>query len=215
MTKHLSLKSISSANLKNGYLFQFFPELKKLKDNYELNSWHDETTFDHTIKVIKKFESWHNRQKRNTLYKHFNNKIDTHKKIDLFKLALFLHDIGKTKTITINSDNTSSFPEHEKASYNMSPSLLKKFDLSLPEKRYILFLIRYHYLPHQSFTDLETETNKNFLRLKEKYPKLFIELIVFGLVDTQGSKLNKKNPSEFKKRMKKYTQLLKDIKTAS
>ena len=52
------LKQINSENIKNGLLEKDVPELYELKNVFGNNNWHYETTFDHTVNVLKEFEKF-------------------------------------------------------------------------------------------------------------------------------------------------------------
>lgn len=207
----ISCLEINSTNLKNGHLVDLLPELSTMKKTYEQNAWHNETTFEHVTKIMEKLEEWIYNIPLD-IKKYFDEKIENNSKLDLLKIIILLHDIGKTKTQINNNDGTTSFPDHEKSSFQLAPALLTKFNITIKECEYILPLIRDHYLPHQAFKDSLEETDKNFISLKNSFPNIFLELVVFGMLDTQGSKLSEKNPGEFKTRMEQYNKILLRVK---
>lgn len=200
-------ETTSQVNFSSEYILQTLPELEKLKTVFEHNAWHEETTYEHIENIIKAFESWSSSLKEHGARQHLNTRITKYRRLELFPLIIWLHDFAKKDTFTKRPDGTTTFPNHEDISADQASTLLHQFPLSEQEKSYVVKIIRHHSLPHIVLSD-KTNFQAKLLELEKSYPDIYIDLLSFGMLDTQGSKLSQKNPEEYEWRIKQYEKCL-------
>lgn len=204
----INLLTIDSSALASQQILSILPILKPLQETQERNAWHDETTYEHITAIMEQFEQWQVSLPTGELRNYLTQTFDTFSRLELLKIVILFHDLGKAETIITNPDGTTSFPDHESKSAEKAVSLLNQFSLSLREKQYILDLIIKHSLPHIILSDREHYEAK-LTELKKSKPDIFIDLLTFAMLDTMGSKLRDKNPSEFEFRINQYNNWLK------
>lgn len=205
----LKIKKITIDKLKSGKLKKELPEFYGLKKVIENNSWHNnESTFTHTLNVLKDLEKFLRNNKNIKLRKYLNQSIDNYKRKDLLFLATVFHDLGKKETI-IKNGKLSSFPAHEKISILKSKNILKDFDLSKKEKEIVLGIIKYHSDLHLIVEEENKNLQKQFDKLMKLSKDFSIELIIMVMADTAGSYLKKTAPERYNFRMNFYKEVLK------
>ncbi|KKQ45904.1 MAG: tRNA nucleotidyltransferase, CC-adding [Candidatus Moranbacteria bacterium GW2011_GWC2_37_8] len=205
----LTIKEITIDKLKSGKLKKDFPEFYELKRVIENNPWHNnESTFTHTLNVLKDLEKFLRNNKNTKLKKYLNQSVDGYKRKDLLFLATVFHDLGKKETI-IKNGKLSSFPEHEKISILKSKNILKDFDLSKKEREIVLGIIKYHSDLHSIVDEDNENLKKQFDKLMKSSKDFFAELIIMVMADTAGSYLKKTAPARYDFRMNFYKEALK------
>jgi len=182
------------------------PELYELKNVFENNQWHHETTFEHILLVLREFENIASDHRIDFL----NEKIDNHTKFDLLKIAILLHDISKNDTLQIAEDKTTSFPSHEEYGAKKSKVILNRFELTENEARFIIAVIGNHGAPHNILGYRENSDQK-LDELKNQIPEIYRETMLVAVADTMGSKMKQNNPNEFDFRIGKYKKILEII----
>jgi len=184
---------ITIDNIKNGLFEKELPEFYELKDIFENNPWHHESTFEHTLNAISELE-------------HFlkSNELPNEK---VFRVMLLLHDISKKETKTINEEGLTYFIGHEQQGAKKAKLLIDRFNFSDSEKDYVISLIENHDRPHTLFDDMDN-VNQAASLLKQEFPEMYNELLVFGMLDTMSSILKDNRPDEYKFRIGKYRELL-------
>jgi UTP:GlnB (protein PII) uridylyltransferase len=207
----LKIEEITIAKLKFGKLKKELPEFYELKKVIENNPWHDnESTFTHTLAVLKELENFLKNNKNNKLKKYLNERLDNYERKDLLYLAAVLHDLGKKETM-VKKGKSSSFPKHEKVSAVKAKNILRKFNLSLREKNIVLGIIRNHSDLH-AIIDRENKNLKTQFSGLMKLSKGFsIELIILVMVDTADSYLKKTMLERYDFRMNFYKEKLAKI----
>lgn len=199
----INVNEIFVQNIKDGSLRKKLPEVYELQNVFENNPWHYETTFEHTLKAMEKYQEILSKYSFDFL----EDTVNKYKKRDLFRIVLLLHDIAKKETIVIENNRQTSFPNHEIKGGLKSKTILEKFKLGQKEKTYICLIISNHKYPHNILGDRENcDARLNALSLDLK--DIYKELLLFGMVDTMGSKLKSKNEEEYKFRIDKYKKLL-------
>jgi hypothetical protein len=203
--KQLEISQITSDELISGSLEKRLPEVYALKENYEKNPWHDESTFEHTMMVFEEYKKFFDSLVGKTK-EYFKDKISNEQKKDLFKLVILLHDIAKPETLKPNDNGETFFPGHESLGSQKAVAILSRFVLDEAQKEYITTIIANHAKAHDIVFDKKLYQQK-FAQLKDDFSDIYLELLVFGYVDTRGCKLKAKDPVEFEFRMKAYSEL--------
>jgi len=179
------------------------PEIKILKDNFEKNGWHEETTYEHTLDVLKEYQKF---ESKGLLP--FNKKeTGRYSNYDLLKVVILLHDIAKPDTKVIDQNKETLFPKHEEFGAEKAKKMLEKLDFREDEIKYITSVIGFHGEPHKRLSDRENYLNL-FADLKKQISDIFNETVFIAMVDTMGSKLGQKNPEDYGFRIKKYKEIL-------
>ncbi len=196
---------LNRANIVAGKLKNLAPELYELQEAIEhsADGWHDhESVFDHTLSVMNAMEKILLDYRK--LKKIFGKKIDKNTKKILLKVATILHDVGKKKTM-VEQDGFTKCPGHEKMGVDIAEKILKNFNISEAETRYVLDIIANHTELHKLLSPDTPNFQKDFVNIKNKFGNnIYPELIVLTYADTVNSKLRKTNPKEFRYRMDFY-----------
>jgi len=184
-------------------LRSLIPEIQSLKDNFEKNLWHEESTLTHTLEVLKEL----NKFKQSSLIPFDKKKIGRYSNYELFEVAILLHDIAKPETKTLDINQDTLFPQHEKYGAEKAKEILKKIDFNEDEIEYITSVIKHHGEPHKRLSDRENYRDL-FHELEKQIPNTFKDTVFLAMIDTMGSKLQKKNPYEYNFRIEKYKEIL-------
>jgi len=213
------IKLPSVKEIKNGKLEKVIPELYALKGTVENNPWHNqEPVFDHVLSVLENLGKII-RDSNKSITKLFDEIVDVNSKKDLLYLATLLHDIGKGETITDLGNGARGCPNHEKKSAQITEKILKRFNLSPKESKIIIDIVGNHGIIHDiiglkcknfkkggekehdlthAIAGLENKNfNEEYRKFKNKFSKIYPELIFLAFADTVGSYLKKTEPSEF------------------
>jgi predicted HD phosphohydrolase len=102
------------------------PYVTRLQGIDERNSWHNETTYEHTLNVY--------------------NYAKSQNESDSFLIAALLHDVGKYETRKQLPCGNTSFPNHELVGYNFVKPILGE---GVTDREMILTLVRDHGLVHE------------------------------------------------------------------
>ena len=199
----IDVKDISIEKIKNGDFKDDIPEFYELKNVFENNLWHYETTFDHTLMVLEEYEKF----VQNNKIGYLDEKIGHYSKRELFQIAILLHDISKKETIVIAEDQTTSFPNHEEEGGKKAKNILDNFDISQAEKKFIVSVISNHGKPHIILGDRDNCDSK-LNELKNEISEIYRETLILAMVDTMGSKLKQNDQEEYNFRINKYRSIL-------
>lgn len=205
----MKINDITISKLESGKLRKELPDFYELKKIIENNHWHkNESTFAHTITVLKALKRFLNNNKNKKLRSYLNKKIDNYQRKDLLFLATILHDFGKKETIE-KEGKISSFPKYEIISVKKAKKVLKNFILSAREKNIILGIIKKHSDLH-SIVEVENQKLDNqFQKINKLSDDFIIELIIMVMADTADSYLKETNFQKYKFRMNFYKEKLK------
>jgi UTP:GlnB (protein PII) uridylyltransferase len=203
----IKLSDVTIEKIKNEYFINDLPELYELKNVIENNLWHvNDSVFNHTINVLQNMESLLN--KTNEKIKNYlNEKIEKYSRRDLLFLATIFHDIGKKETFVKEGDITSTY-KHPEIGYSKTKKILEMFDLSQNEKNIVLDIIENHGVVSDIVNFENDNLEEDIKSFNNDYKSIFIELILFIMADTSGSKLKNKNPLEYKFRMDFYKNII-------
>lgn len=141
-------------------LQQFLPELSDLKGIAQPHKFHEEgDVWNHTLGVVKAFESHHS--------------------LDVRVAAVF-HDVGKAQTFSISNDRIH-FNDHASASKDLLRAIGKRF--LLPNKRLqkLAFLVGHHMMM-QDLLDMNEERKAHWY-----YHEWFTELLELFYLDIAGT----------------------------
>lgn len=208
----VSLNDISVKNLIGDKIISDLPEFYELKKVVENNIWHNESVFNHTIKILSLYESalfdkTDNDFLSRSLKKILSEKIDSVSKIDLFKLVILFHDISKIDTIILDRFGLTCCPEHEEAGCLKTKFILDRFALSDCCKEYILTIIKYHGIPHVILDNIKEA--ESLLKERSKiFFGIYPDLLLFCLLDTMGSHLKITDPENYNNRLVFYKKIL-------
>lgn len=134
------------------------------------------------------------------IYKAFNN---IQPKFDL-KLAMLLHDIGKTKVKTTDTHNIDHFYTHSQISWEMAKIILKDLKIDNKTRDKVLFLIK----EHDTFIDTDKTLIKQ--QLRKWGEENFFDLIKVRIADDSAKTLSlvKCNIDRFKATEKKAKEII-------
>lgn len=120
---------------KSGILESIIPEVKSMKEVGQCK-YHKVDCFSHTIYALEEFEKLIREKNFPThlnecIWKYLNTIVeDDIQVLDLLKLGVFLHDIGKSKAKTVDENGRIHFKGHEKFSGDIAIEVGKNLNLS-------------------------------------------------------------------------------------
>lgn len=193
----MNLNFIKTINKNN--VFKFFPELEKLENVFENNICHnDESVYSHIMQVFGNCK--HIMNKLDEKQQKFFDRIISENRIkDLFLVAVFFHDIGKFETIKVKN-NTTICNNHEKIGARLlTQTRLNKLDKV--EFKYIQMIVKNHSLLQLSL-DNKKNFEKQYVKLKNKYKSIILELTILGIADIYNGDLEKNNKQEYEYRIR-------------
>lgn len=175
-----------------GILEKIIPEVSSMKEVGECK-YHKTDCFHHTIYALEEFEKL---IRENNFPRHLKECIceylniiveDDIKVLDLLKLGLFLHDIGKAKAKTIDENGRIRFRGHEKFSGDIAIELGNKLKLSPKSIELLYKYTRYH----MCLLIIYKKNNASHDVLKEMFDKLqddVIGIMLLGFADIIATK---------------------------
>ena len=102
------------------------------------------------------------------------------------KLAALCHDIGKIDSVIDQENGRRSFRNHEAISTFYAKDVLESFDITLEQKRDVMFIVANHGSLYQFFTE-NGISEKNIAEIQRRYPLRDLELLFeFYKYDHQG-----------------------------
>ncbi len=137
------------------------------------------------LQAVYETNAWHNHQQ---VFDHILRVFSHLKKYSQNNLLLWaglLHDIGKKENIA----------NHVLIGARKAEKILARLKFSPKDRDYIVTIVKLHGLT----TDLQQVKN-----LKAKFPRIFNDLMIFGLADTQSSQLKQNNPQDYQYRVNFY-----------
>lgn len=202
----LKISDVTVKKLKANKFVKDLPEVYEMKNVVEDNPWHHkQIVFDHTLLVMEELK---NVIANHPNIKHYlSNVIGSYSKEELLFIAALLHDISKKETM----DKTGFSPFHEEKGAEKAAKILERFNLTFPEKKYILDIIAIHGKMHMFLINREEQKEGMLLEFKREVGKLFTELVVLTLADTIACDLRKNDPKEFEYKVKFYEDILRKV----
>lgn len=202
----INITDISIDKIIGGEFQKEIPELYELKNTFENNRWHHETTFEHTVSVLSEYEKIISTNQIDWL----DVKINNNSKKSLLRIAILLHDISKIDTLQVSDDKTTAFPNHEEEGAEKARNILQRFKLTENEINFISSIIKNHGKPHEILRNRD-DCDRMFDDLKINIPNIYNETILLAMVDTMGSKLKLNDREAYDFRISKYKNILKFI----
>lgn len=130
-------------------LEELIPQARGMKEVGKCK-YHVVDCFQHTLYALEEFEKLVKEDEfpshlRDFIWKYLNREIEKDIKVlDLLKLSVFLHDIGKAKAKTIDENGRIHFKGHEKFSGIISREVSKTLELSQESSDIIFKITSYH-----------------------------------------------------------------------
>lgn len=177
---------------KSGILEDVIPEVYSMKEVGQCK-YHKVDCFNHTIYALEEFEKL---IKENKFPRHLNERIwqylntiseDNIKFLDLLKLGIFLHDIGKYNAKTIDQNGRVHFKGHEIFSGEIAKEVGKNLNLSQKSIELLYNYTRYH----MYLLTIYKKSNASYEVLKEMFDKLqddVIGVMLLGFADITATK---------------------------
>ena len=191
----LRIEDLTLENLKSGNLRIDLPEFYELQNCIEnFPPWHfNESVYDHVISVLTELEKIFHR-KNKSLESYFLEKpSQDYTRRQLLYLATVFHDIGKPETLVVERDKRYC-PGHEQIGTEKSRKILSRFNLLQAEKNRVLQIIELH--GDFCVTSHGKAAIQDYIKLKQKYPHIFLDLIVFELADTKALHVSEEGRSK-------------------
>lgn len=173
-------------------LEEVIPKVKGMKEVGKCK-YHVVDCFQHTIYALEEFEKLIKENNfpshlNEPIWNYLNRKVEKDLKVlDLLKLSVFLHDIGKADAKTIDENGRTHFKGHEKFSGEIAVKLALNLDLSKKSIESLYNYTRYHMF----LLNLYKKSNASYDVLKEMFDKLqddIIGVMLLGFADIIATK---------------------------
>lgn len=134
---------------KASILEELIPQVKGMKEVGQCK-YHVVDCFQHTMYALEEFEKLIKEYKfpshlEKPIWEYLNREIEKDLKVlDLLKLSVFLHDIGKADAKTIDENGRVHFKGHEKFSGIISKEVSKTLNLSEKSSELVYKITTYH-----------------------------------------------------------------------
>lgn len=177
---------------KNGILEKIIPEVKSMKEVGKCK-YHKVDCFTHTIYALEEFEKLIRENKfpshlKDEIWEYLNKEAENNlKNIDLLKLGVFLHDIGKANAKTIDENGRVHFKGHEKFSGEIALNVGENLRLSQNSIKLLYNFTRYH----MYLLTLYKKSNTSHDVMKEMFDTLkddIIGVMLLGFADINATK---------------------------
>ncbi|MDY4734818.1 MAG: HD domain-containing protein [Terrisporobacter sp.] len=177
---------------KNGILEKIIPEVKSMKEVGKCK-YHKVDCFTHTIYALEEFEKLMRENKfpshlKDEIWEYLNKEAENNlKNIDLLKLGVFLHDIGKANAKTIDENGRVHFKGHEKFSGEIALNVGENLRLSQNSIKLLYNFTRYH----MYLLTLYKKSNTSHDVMKEMFDTLkddIIGVMLLGFADINATK---------------------------
>jgi len=185
---HTNLSSTLKEMQKLNVLKQLFPSIE---DNVGISQfgYHSEDIFDHLLKCIDKMDNIEEFIKiylndySKQIFSHLNKLIQgDYKKFTFLKLAIFLHDIGKSETKVVDINGRIRFYNHQKVGAEKTENICENLRLSNKATNYLVKMIEKH-MRIPNLLGLEKITDRATYRLIREAGDELIDLILLCYVD--------------------------------
>ena len=177
---------------KSGILEKIIPEVKSMKEVGKCK-YHKVDCFTHTIYALEEFEKLIRENKfpshlKDEIWGYLNKEAENNlKNIDLLKLGVFLHDIGKANAKTIDKNGRVHFKGHEKFSGEIALNVGENLRLSQNSIKLLYNFTRYH----MYLLTLYKKSNTSHDVMKEMFDTLkddIIGVMLLGFADINATK---------------------------
>lgn len=169
-------------------LEKIIPEINKMKLVGECK-YHVVNAYDHSINALKEFEGILNQD--DFLPSHLKFKVETYlntrvdfnlNKLEILKLGVFLHDIGKPASRTVDDTGRAHFRGHEKVGADIALELGKELQLSSEVVDTLCKYIRNHMILLVLFKTNDMSKDKLF-DIFEELGEDIIGIVLLGYAD--------------------------------
>ena len=177
---------------KSGVLEILIPDVKSMKEVGKCK-YHKVDCFTHTIYALEEFEKLMRENKfpshlKDEIWEYLNKEAENNlKNIDLLKLGVFLHDIGKADAKTIDENGRVHFKGHEKFSGEIALNVGENLRLSQNSIKLLYNFTRYH----MYLLTLYKKSNTSHDVMKEMFDTLkddIIGVMLLGFADINATK---------------------------
>lgn len=197
-------------------LLSEIPELHDLKLTVENNSSHkNDAVLDHSMNVLKHMRKnltlyfVRDKDKRELINDYLDTIMGKLSRRQILLWSALLHDIGKPETIqTING--ITQCQNHENVGAEKAKRICNRLGLSVQDINEICFIISNHGSPHILMKNIADEHSRS-KQIKDflvKYDRHFVDLLILGLSDTEGSQLEELDLKQFRFRREMYYSLI-------
>lgn len=131
-------------------LENLIPQVKEMKLVGECK-YHKVNVYEHSLNALEELETildeenFFDSHLKNKVMSYLNTEIeDNLTNLDILKLGIFLHDIGKPYSKTVDENQRVHFRGHEIIGENISFELGNKFELSKKNIELLCKLVRHH-----------------------------------------------------------------------
>ena len=177
---------------KSGILEKIIQEVKSMKEVGKCK-YHKVDCFTHTIYALEEFEKLMRENKfpshlKDEIWEYLNKEAENNlKNIDLLKLGVFLHDVGKADAKTIDENGRVHFKGHEKFSGEIALNVGENLRLSQNSIKLLYNFTRYH----MYLLTLYKKSNTSHDVMKEMFDTLkddIIGVMLLGFADINATK---------------------------
>lgn len=213
--KSLSLKDTSEEfkNLdKNNELEKIVPKINEMKEVGECK-YHVVNCFEHSINALREFEDIINDENffpehlKDLVWDYLNTKIDLNiSRLEILKLGIFIHDIGKPDAKTIDETGRVHFKGHEKIGGDIAIKLGKRLSLSEKAIDTLFNYVRYHMIL-LVFYKKNNLTKENLFEVFDKIGEDIIGIMLLGYADIVSTR-KLLNPDEKVGTIKTYMEFI-------
>lgn len=176
----------------SGILENIIPQVSSMKEVGQCK-YHKVDCFSHTIYALEEFETLIREDRfpshlREGIWQYLNKQVEENIKVlDLLKLGVFLHDIGKSSAKTVDENGRIHFRGHEKFSGDIAIELGNNLKLSQKSIKLLYNYTRYH----MYLLNIYKKSNASHEVLKEMFDKLqddIIGIMLLGFADITATK---------------------------
>lgn len=206
-----NISILNKRSIKSGKLAKLIPEFYELKKVIENSPSHNkESVFDHTLSVLDNLGKIIRNSKKE-IKQVLNKIVDKNLRKDLLYVAALFHDIGKKETIVDLGGGVKECPGHCQRGGEKTKKILKRFNLSKKESKFIVDIVRNHGLINNIIAPDNENFRKEYQNFKKRFSRIYLELFLLSFADAIGSYLKKTKPAEFRHRINFYKKELKNL----
>lgn len=173
---------------KSGDLEKILPITSDMKNVGECK-YHVINCFEHSILAVELFEEiikkpdFFDSHLRDKVLESLNKELENGiKKIDLIKLGIFLHDMGKPIAQTIDNNGRVHFKKHEIIGANKSLEIARNLNLSEINTTILYKYIRYHMTLLELYRNNDMDKDRLF-NIFDNLKDESIDIFLIGYVD--------------------------------
>ncbi|MGL5694589.1 MAG: HD domain-containing protein [Peptostreptococcaceae bacterium] len=184
--KNTSEKLVELDNEKK--LEKIISQVSEMKEVGECK-YHVVNCFDHSIKSLEEFEclikedNFFSEHLKDMIWQYLNTSVQEDlTRLDILKLGIFLHDVGKPQSKTIDENGRVHFKGHEVIGGDIVKKLGKQLNLSDFATKTLFNYVRYHMIL-LVFYKRNNLTQDNLFDIFEKIGEDIIGIMLLGYAD--------------------------------